>query len=554
MPTPIEILRQAILTEVFVKQGQERIVDANAKWLMDFRRVSLQPEFLNAYAEAFYERFNKDLPFQVGGMEVAAIPLVAAIIMKMQEKGVSVNGFFIRKSRKKDGLLRMIEGKLTDDPIILVDDLINSAYTFDRQIKVLEEMQKKVKVLFSILRFRELDTYKKYAEQNIRVESIFSLDDFKSSLGIGLLKKNTEPVPQENFKMMWFFKSNDPKLEAVIPKSAPAIDSERVYFGSDRGIFFALNQSDGTVAWQCHIGLKSKGQEIFSSPVIHQNKVYFGAYDGNVYCLDTITGKRLWVSFDADWIHGSPIVIAEKNFLIVPVMFGTWRRKGGIIALNMQTGKKIWQREVEPAVQSTPVYAHTLHSFFVGSEDGTVFCLDTSTGAIRWTFKTGGAVKESPAYDESSGLLIIASFDGNIYALSAKNGLLQWRYETGAANYGAPIVDQERVYFASLDKYVYCLDIKTGSKIWEFETRARIFTSPRIYEGKLYFGGNDARFYELDPVTGKQDGFSQTTERITSPVAYNPETKHFFLSTYANELYCLVKNTNAEKGSTQKEV
>jgi outer membrane protein assembly factor BamB/orotate phosphoribosyltransferase len=542
MQEPIVALRKAIEQEVFTCKGQTRIIPETADWLMDFRRVCLDPDFLDAYTEVFYERFHKELPFQVGGMEVAAIPLVSAIVMKMREKGCPVNGFFVRKSRKKDGLLKMVEGKLTDDPVILVDDLINRGYTFDRQLKVMEEAGKTVKTLFTLLRFRAVDAYEKYTARNIRLDSLFSLDDFSGSLGTHLLKNVPASVPKESFRAEWYFKSRDPKLERVAPKSAPAIDDARVYFGGDQGIFWALNQSDGSVAWQYRVGVKAKGPEIFSSPVICDGRIYFSAYDSNTYCLDAMTGKRIWVSFDADWVHGSPLVIAERHLLIVPSLAGFWGKRNGVVALDMRTGKKVWQSEMYTSLLGTPIVDTAARDIFVPSDDGTVYCIERESGKTRWTFATGGTINEACAYDEKHGVVIAASFDGGVYALDATSGLLRWRYDTGIANYASPCIYDDRVYVTSLGKSVHGLDIRSGEWLWEFSARARIFSSPRVYGGKLYFGGNDARFYELDLATGKQTGFFQTVERITDAVAYNPDTKRFFLRTYADELYCLVSS------------
>lgn len=89
-----EKIRAYITEEVFVRQGQARIVPETSSWIMDFRRVCLDHGFLDVYTDIFYERFKDRYPFQVGGMEVAAIPLVSAIVMKMRERGMPVNGFF----------------------------------------------------------------------------------------------------------------------------------------------------------------------------------------------------------------------------------------------------------------------------------------------------------------------------------------------------------------------------------------------------------------------------------------------------------------------------
>jgi len=307
---PTEKIREYIVKEVFTRQGEQRFVPDTGAWIMDFRSVCLDPGFLDVYTEAFYERYKDRYPFQVGGMEVAAIPLVAAIIMKMRERGMPISGFFIRKSRKKTGLLKMIEGKLTDDPVILVDDLINNGYTLDRQLAVMAEAQKQTIAFCTVLRFRPLSVYQRYFDQGVSIEAFFTLDDLPDALGTK--SQQTESLPKKKFEVKWYFRSPDALLEAVTPKSGVIFDDKHLYVGSDCGIFWAISRTDGQVVWQHQIGLGPWGgkrdKQIFSTPELYDGKIYFGAHDGNIYCLDAVTGKRLWVSFEADWIGGSPVL------------------------------------------------------------------------------------------------------------------------------------------------------------------------------------------------------------------------------------------------------
>jgi orotate phosphoribosyltransferase len=162
-PRNYEDLRSAIASAALVR-GADRIIVGNEhtgareSWLFDFRALMLQPAWLDRCAEIFWERYASRLPFQVGGLETAGIPLVAAIIMKSVERGTPVNGFYVRKSRKRHGLMKYIEGTLTDDPIVFVDDLINSGNSLRKQIKILEEAGKKVRDAFVMLAFRD-DTH-----------------------------------------------------------------------------------------------------------------------------------------------------------------------------------------------------------------------------------------------------------------------------------------------------------------------------------------------------------------------------------------------------------
>jgi len=50
-------------------------------WLIDLRPVFLQRDLLSAIAKEFWNRFTDFGPFQIGAMETAGIPLLAAILI-----------------------------------------------------------------------------------------------------------------------------------------------------------------------------------------------------------------------------------------------------------------------------------------------------------------------------------------------------------------------------------------------------------------------------------------------------------------------------------------
>ena len=541
---PLGKIREVIERQVFVTKDKERIVSQNAaesNWLFDFRRVLLKPDVLKAISDVFLEKFGKEFPLQIGGIEVAAIPLITGLVMGLDERGKKVNGFFIRKSRKKDGLLKMIEGNVTDERIILVDDIINSGKSFIRQVEVIESLGKKVDTVFVILRFRDLDYYKYFHDKGINVESLFSLDDFSNSLKVkNRIDKKEEPVPMP-FKAERCFKSERPDYFYVVPKSAPMIDDTNVYFGADNGNFWAVKQSDGSIAWKYRVGFRAKGERIFSSPALYKDLVYFGAYDGNFYAIDKETGKKRWVFMEADWIGSSPCVAPNFGLVFVGLEFGLFSKRGGIAALDAETGKKIWEHATPGIVQSSPAYSKKDNVVVCGSNNSVVYGFNAKKGDLLWEYKTDGAVKESFAFDETRGVVVFGSFDSYVYILKTKTGELVHKVKTNEGIYSTPCVQNGRAYVASLDKILYCIDLDTGAVLWKFATNGRIFASPKIIEGKVYIGSNDGRLYELDPETGKNTAFFQATERITNSVAYNPTTKKIFLPTFANEIYSLVR-------------
>lgn len=85
----LERLKKLIKEKVIVTKETRQIVSkrgSGSSFLFDFRTVCLSPDALDLIAEIFWQRFEKEYPFQVAGQETAAIPLVAAIVMKSKEK------------------------------------------------------------------------------------------------------------------------------------------------------------------------------------------------------------------------------------------------------------------------------------------------------------------------------------------------------------------------------------------------------------------------------------------------------------------------------------
>ncbi|MEN9561343.1 MAG: hypothetical protein RIQ56_616 [Candidatus Parcubacteria bacterium] len=533
-------LKEAIQKYAFVtsKSGVTIIgnefTGARDEWLFDFRALLLQPHWLNRYAEIFWEMYSHKLPFQVGGMETAGIPLVAAIVMKSVERGTPVNGFYIRKSRKRQGLMKWIEGTLTDDPIVCVDDLINSGSSFRKQIDILSDAGKKVSDVFALLRFRDQSSYSSFQENGVSLRSLFSLEDF----GMQLLA-SAKPIPDNIYEEVWKYEAPQPSFHLVVHKSAPTVDESNVYFGCDDGTFRAIDKTNGRLRWEFVTGKHPVGKGILSSPQLHKGLVYFGAYDGNVYALDAKTGNKRWTFDDADWVGSSPDIAPSLGVLYIGLEYGLWKRRGGIVALKLDTGEMMWRAYHGALTHGSPLYIEQEGLVVIGSNDHVLYAYDAKTGTLRWKYITEGEIKMRPAYDAQHRSIIVASMDGRIYAVSATNGAPVQVFETKFGIYGTPIVNNGIIYTASLDKCVYAIDASSWKTKWIFETSGRIFASPTLIGSSLYIGSNDGRLYELDAETGKMRSSFQAIERIVSKITSDDD--HLYVPTVANEIYCLKK-------------
>ncbi len=557
-------LKQIIAEQVFLKNTDLEIGfnDDPDGWIFNFRSVLMNGRVSNLISDIFYEDFKDQYPFQMCSLEIAGVPLVTSLMNKFYARGhEDVNAVFIRKSRKKTGLLKMIEGTLVEDqPLVLVDDIINSGGSFWRQIEVLDELGYKIDTVWSILQFRDKDYYQRFVNRGIKVRSLFELDDFTDVLSEQALvanckRKEETPIPWP-FTASWCFKSERPSYQWVVSKSQPVIDEDKLYFGSDNCIFWALNQSDGTVAWKYQVGSHAKRKSIFSSPALHGDLVLFGSYDGNFYALDKHTGKRVWMFLEADWIGSSPAVADDLGLVYVGLEFGLFAKRGGIVALDIKTGKKVWCDYSHPALtHCSPHYISERQEVVIGSNDGKVRLHCAKTGEVKWEFTTFGGsdfdpkmhggfgtgdIKESFAYYHKQKYVICGSIDGFLYIIDAHTGHLVYHHKCEFGIWSTPVVYGKNVYFTSVDKHVRCINLETLELVFEKNLDStRIFSSPTIISDCLYVGTNAGRLHEIDPQTGEVTGCFHARERITNSLVQNPQTGQYFLPTFANEIISL---------------
>src|SRR3989454_5461492 len=242
----LEKLREAIQQRAIFLGKDHPVVSPKGHgqgWLIDLRMTLLDGASLGLVADLFWERFGCQLPFQVGGLEAGSIPLVVAIAMVGQQRGTPVNAFIVRKERKPHGLSETIEGVLTDDPIVIVDGLINSGSGMEKVRVLLGEAGHRFRDLFVVIDYEAEEGRRWLQQYEVGLTSLFRLVEF------GLeLKPSTPRVTRSEFREVWRFRSPEPNYFHVVPKSTPALDDRRGFFRRRNGRVLAVGQGTGAVA------------------------------------------------------------------------------------------------------------------------------------------------------------------------------------------------------------------------------------------------------------------------------------------------------------------
>lgn len=524
------------IKEIIVKDAFERHEGReDLEWIFDFRKVTLTPHFLDLYTKIFFETFPEK-EIQICGLESASIALISAIVLESSKRNLNINGFFIRKSKKKHDLYKQIEGVPNQYSVVIVDDILNSGGSVLKQIKILKETGIKIKSVFTLVRFRDIDFYDYLKNEGVEIISLFELNDFKQELNIVnkvIEENNFKPL---DVKINWKASFGKTAWQHVVAKSQPILHNNKVYFGTDSGIFYCINSVTGETIWEHKVWFGADGKMIFSSPAILNNIIFFGAYDGNFYALDAETGKKKWVYSDADWIGSSPCISTKNNFVYIGLEYGLFKKRGGVAALDIETGKEMWKDIHIGLTHCSPFVSEKNNLLICGSNDGIVRIYNSKTGEKLKEHNIGSEIKMSFTENEEGTLVSFGAFDGVCYFINTKTLEIVDQYETFEAIYSSQIWDKEFIYITSLDKRLYKYNTKNKKVVWEFLTGSRCFCTPVLRGEYIYLGSNDGKMYKINNETGKLAGYIQLTERIVNTPVFI-DNKNYFIKTFANEVY-----------------
>jgi outer membrane protein assembly factor BamB len=452
------------------------------------------------------------------------------MLLAPSERG-KVNGFIIRKERKTTGLGNAIEGMVTDEPIILVDDIFNSGASADKARAVVESVGRSLTEVFAVIDYKSKRGLHWRATQNLAVQSLYTLDDFELSLA-----SNPAPLARQ-FKELWRTSVPGAFPYHVVPKSAPCLVNNKLYRGCDAGKMQAFDPETGSLIWEYQTTGAARSKGIWSSPAVVDGRLYFGAYNGCIYCLDADTGQEIWVQSRGEWVGASPLVVPRHGLVYFGIEYERPWAKGSVGAFDTQTGKQVWQRFTKAYQHGSPAYWQGGDLIIWGTADHDMVALEAKTGATRWSFRTRRSVKYSPAVNEDRGLVAFASFDKSIYLLDVASGEKRGEWQTGEICYTTPLFVGNRLFCGSGDRHLYVIDIDTLSIVKQFDFHGRVYSPPVAVDGHVIVGTTGGRVIEIDAVTLNIRSELQLPDAITNAVVASPDGSRLFVSTYMNHLY-----------------
>jgi len=412
-----------------------------------------------------------------------------------------------------------------------VDDVLNTSKSAEKARVTLQQAGVRIRCMFIVVDYRSHDGLAWRKRHGIEVHALFTLADFGLELA-----RSPDPMPRRHYRPLWRFQVPGASAYHVVPKSAPLLVGDRLYFGSDRGSFWALDIANGRPVWEFKARIDHpKG--IWSSPAHHDGRIYFGTYNGNVHCLDAGTGRELWCHPACEWVGSSPLILPEHGTLAIGLEYARPRAGGSLCALSLETGEKVWERWLRVVQHGSAAHWRGDDLVIFGTNDHNVIALKAQTGETVWTFDTRRSVKYAPAVDEERGLVAFASFDHSIYILRVATGEKVAEFKTGDICYTSPLFAYGRLFCGSGDRHLYVIDLDTMTVALKFDAHARVYCSPRLIRDSIIFGTCGGVAREVDPVSLDVIGKVTVPDAVTNAIPFTPDCKRIFVPTYMNEIY-----------------
>ena len=216
---------------------------------------------------------------------------------------------------------------------------------------------------------------------------------------------------------LWDYERKVPDYFTLHGLSDPLVENGRVYCGFADGYLVALEADTGETIWLRDLsGGETEFVDVDSKPVLDDGRIYAASYSGGVFALDAASGEQLW---------REPMVGAAAITMADDLLYTTTSGRY-VMALNPNTGERIWRVRHKHAIPTAPV---ALGNYLLyGSTDEGVYVLDRNLGLP--------IVKFDPNVGFSAPLMVV---DSRVFMLSNHGVFYAFQLKRAARTYNVQL-------------------------------------------------------------------------------------------------------------------
>jgi orotate phosphoribosyltransferase len=152
-----------------------------SKVYVDGKLTTCRAEAMPLIGKAFLRKIREEgwAPEAVGGLTVGADPIAIAVAMESLEAPPITNAFIVRKAAKEHGKHKLVEGieRTEGCAVVIIDDVCTQGGSTAQAIETVQNVGMKVLGAICLVDRQEGAAQKLEREFNLRLASIFTLED-----------------------------------------------------------------------------------------------------------------------------------------------------------------------------------------------------------------------------------------------------------------------------------------------------------------------------------------------------------------------------------------
>ncbi len=278
----------------------------------------------------------------------------------------------------------------------------------------------------------------------------------------------------------------------------------------------AVNLGTMEEAWR--LALKAPSR---TGVTIDGGRVFVADGDGNVYAADLATGTMLW-SYPLPAAPAGPVTVADGKVFAIPYGGSSQSRvDAAMIALDEQTGNKIWEKILVPSSSLASLPSSAGGVVVAAYPDGVAYGLSTDNGNVVWSARTTGVVSPFVAPALSTGTALLGEISGGLQQIDTAVPDRRWLFEFNQqVIQSSPVLVGRFGLIGVGDGSVGAVDLTTGHLVWRSSTSSGYIGVISVGKGSLVAvrGGDQPALlcFRADPAGALIDVPSPTVPRPAS--------------------------------------
>ena len=188
MATAKQRLVEIIAEKSLSVGGATKLVSGRiSTFYFDMKPTLFDPEGASLMADLVLDRLGAARPDFVGGLEMGAVPVVAAVCVRSHTgEGADVGGFFVRKQAKDHGTRRLVEGvpegALRGKRVVLLEDVTTTAGSVMRAVEAARAEGAMIDLVVTVVDRLE-GARENLAAEGLGLRAVLTADDFRVKAG-----------------------------------------------------------------------------------------------------------------------------------------------------------------------------------------------------------------------------------------------------------------------------------------------------------------------------------------------------------------------------------